>query len=208
MLRDGILYRKFYGHTVIVLHHQLVVPKQLRAELLYRIHNSKFGGHLGIQATISEFRKRFYFPNFSEVLLEYIRNCSCLQLKPAKKNTITSLLQPLASEQCFPGEMLQVDIVGKMYPSGGYTHILTTTDVFSRYLFSSPLRNAETEQVARAHFKLFMHRSYLPSKILYDLGTAMMRQLCALLEIQLQYATMKHPQTIGVLERSHFSKEF
>ena len=75
VLRDGIflctfygLYCKFYGHTCNVLHHQLVVPKQLRTKLLYRIHNSKFGGHLGKQATISEFRKLLFsllFQNFT-----------------------------------------------------------------------------------------------------------------------------------------------
>ena len=48
------------------------VPKQLQQEVLYRIYNSPWGGHKGI---IFEFRKRFYFPNFTETLTECIQNC-------------------------------------------------------------------------------------------------------------------------------------
>ena len=43
-LEHGILYRKFFDHTGQNYHKQFVVPKHLRTELLYRIHNSKMKG--------------------------------------------------------------------------------------------------------------------------------------------------------------------
>ena len=49
ILENGILYRKFFDHTGQNYHKQLVVAKHLRTELLYRVHNSKMKGHLGIQ---------------------------------------------------------------------------------------------------------------------------------------------------------------
>ena len=52
-----------------------------------------------------------------------------------------------------------------------------------------------------------MQHSYLPTTILCDLGTVftskMMQELCSLLEIKLKFATVKNPQTIGAIERSH-----
>ena len=40
---------------------QVCVPKHLRKEVIYRIHNSPTGGYLGIVKRAKKFRKRFYF---------------------------------------------------------------------------------------------------------------------------------------------------
>ena len=73
---QGVLYRKFFDDTGKVVNRQYVVPAQLRAEILYRIHNSKTAGHIGITKTAQIFRQKFYFPNFVEFLTNYLKNCS------------------------------------------------------------------------------------------------------------------------------------
>ena len=54
-----------------------------------------------------------------------------------------------------------------------------------------------------------MRHSYIPKTILSDMGTAftakVMTELSQLLEITLNYATVKHPPTVGSVERSHAS---
>ena len=52
----------------------MVVPKQLRRELLYRVYNSKMKAHLGIQKTVREFRRKYYFPGFINFLVVFINN--------------------------------------------------------------------------------------------------------------------------------------
>ena len=112
-------------------------------------------------------------------------------------------------DQLFPGDLLQVDIVGKLPDSGGFTHILTAKDVFSKYLFAIRLRNASAPNVAKQLFHLFMRTSYIPKTVLSDMGTAftakVMTELSKLLEITTQYATVKHPQKVGSVERTHAS---
>ena len=112
-------------------------------------------------------------------------------------------------DQHFPGDLLQIDIVGKLPDSGGFTHILTAKDVFSKYLFAIPLRNASAPNVAKQLFHLFTRNSYIPKTVLSDMGTAftakIMTELSKLLEITMQYATVKHPQTVGSVERTHAS---
>ena len=53
----------------------------------------------------------------------------------------------------------------------------------------------------------FFRHSYLPKTILFDLGNSfvseLLYELTKLLEIQLEHASLKHPQTVGVVERSH-----
>ena len=207
---NGVLYRKFFSDNGRDFIRQYVVPTHLREELLYRVHNSKYAGHPGIAKTAELFRKHFYFPNFVEFLTNYVKNCSsCLQTKPVKHATLKPPLLSLATDKYFPGEMLQIDLVGKLPDSGGFTHILTAKDTFSKYLFATPLRNASAPNVAKQLFHIFMRSSYLPKIVLSDMGTAftarVMTELSRLLEIKLEYATVKHPQTMGSIERCHAS---
>ena len=105
--------------------------------------------------------------------------------------------------------MLQIDLVGKLPESGGFNHILTAKDTFSKYLFATPLRNASAPNVAKHLFHICMRASYIPKVVVSDMGTAftarVMTELSRLLEIQLEYATVKHPQTVGSVERCHAS---
>ena len=41
---------------------------------------------------------------------------------------------------------MEIDLVGPLLESNGFTHILTEIDVFSRYLFAVPLRRRKQNQ--------------------------------------------------------------
>ena len=176
-------------------------------ETIYRLHNSQTAGHLGIKATIQEFRKRFYYPGFTEHFISFIKNClTCLQLNRVPKSHITPKLQPVSSLQSYPGDMLQIDLVGPL-KSSQYKYVLSGTDVFTKYLFAVPLTNGYADTVARELVKVFFQHSYIPQTILSDLATnftsELMSELASLLEVKLKHASLKHPQTIGAVERSH-----
>ena len=84
-LDGNIVRRKFYDHSGRKFIKQIAIPKQLRTELIHRIHNTKLKGHQGIQKTFHEFRRKFYFPGYTEFLITYIKNClTCLQAKSPK----------------------------------------------------------------------------------------------------------------------------
>ena len=176
-------------------------------ETIYRLHISQTAGHLGIKATIQEFRKRFYYPGFTEHFISFIKNClTCLQLSRVPKSHITPKLQPVSSLQSYPGDMLQIDLVGPR-KSSQYKYVLSGIDVFTKYLFAVPLTNGYADTVARELVKMFFQHSYIPQTILSDLGTnftsELMSELAILLEVKLKHASLKHPQTIGAVERSH-----
>ena len=138
-LYNNVLYRKFFDNNGQNFLRQFVPPEHLRHEILFRIHNSKFMGHIGIVKTANQFRQRFHFPEFTETLLDYVSNCSsCLQVKSVQQKRLKTPILPITSEQCFPGDLMEVDVVGKLNPCGGYTHIISAMDIFSRFLFSNP----------------------------------------------------------------------
>ena len=82
-------------------------------EVINRKHNSPTGGHIGIVQTAKKFRKRLYFPGFSEFLINYVKNClSCSTQNRVNKKQLHPPLQPIFLEQLFLGDMLQIDLVG------------------------------------------------------------------------------------------------
>ena len=115
-------------------------------------------------------------------------------------------LQPVSSLTSYPGETLQIDLVGPL-KSTVHRYVFTAIDVFTKYLFDVPLNNVRADTTARELTSIFFRHSYIPKTILSDLGTSfvseLLHELTKLLEIQLDHASLKHPQTVGVVERSH-----
>ena len=51
ILKDGLLFRKYFGETGSVKYYQILIPKQLVKEVLRSLHG-EFGKHPGIFKTI------------------------------------------------------------------------------------------------------------------------------------------------------------
>ena len=131
----------------------------------------------------------------SQNTLFLVRNClTCLQLKRLPNNFLTQPLQELSSLQSFPGDKLQIDLIGP-FQSPSYRYVLTGIDVFTKYLFPVPFTSPSAE--ASALVNIFFRHSYLPETILTDLGTnftpRLFHEFAVLLEIRRNDATLKHP---------------
>ena len=189
------------------LHKQFCVPKHLWKETVYRLHNSQTTGHLGIKATIQEFRNRFYYPGFTEHFIKFIKNClTCLQLNRVRKKPHQTKIATSQFTTIISRRYARIDLVGPL-KSSQYKYVLSGIDVFTKYLFAITLTNGYADTVARELVKVFFQHSYIPQTILSDLGTnfisELMSELAGLLEVKLKHASLKHPQTIGAVERSH-----
>ena len=55
-IQKEILIRQFFDDIGKISHSQVCVPKYLGKEVIYRIHISPTGGHLGIVRKAKEFR--------------------------------------------------------------------------------------------------------------------------------------------------------
>ena len=106
-------------------------------------------------------------------------------------------------------DALQMDIVPFDEPSGGIAAIVTAMDVFSRYLFTYNVVKTDAPTVARVLEDIMTRHAYLPTTVITDKGTQFMTEVIAdttrMPGIQLEHATNKHAQTIGILERCHAS---
>ena len=57
ILKDGLLFRKYYGETGSVKYYQILIPKRLVNEVLRNLHG-KFGKHPRITKTIIAYREK------------------------------------------------------------------------------------------------------------------------------------------------------
>ena len=104
---------------------------------------------------------------------------------------------------------MQIDLVPKLPPSGGYENILTAMDVFSRCFSAYPTSNHDAKTIAKVLINIMTKHAYLPTILISGKGTAfishVIKEAAGVLGITLKHATTMHAQTIGLLEQSHAS---
>ena len=202
------LYRKFFDNTGRVLFKQIVVPPETTLPIIRTMHGDPMQGHPGATKMFVELRKRYYIPNLSEHVSKFVSNCTdCLKAKPVNPKRLIPPLEKIYDPCNDPEDILEIDLVGELPCSNGYTHILTACDYFSRYLFAIPIHKPDTKSVVNALLQIFTRHAYVPKTIITDKGTAftssIMTELMKTAGIQIEHATVKHAQTIGMVERSH-----
>ena len=96
-------------------------------------------------------------------------------------------------------------------PSDGFENIVTTMDVFSRYLFVCPTSNQDAKTIAKVIINIMTEHTYLPMTLISDGGSDfvshVIKEMAGVLGITLRHATTKHAQTFGLLEESQESIE-
>ena len=106
-----------------------------------------------------------------------------------------------------PEDLMQIELLPKLRPSGGYKNIITAIDVFSKYAFAYPVSNPTAVNTAKVIKDIMTRHAYLPALIKTDKGSVFVSQVihekAEIMGINLKYATTKHSQTIGVLEWTH-----
>ena len=130
-----------------------------------------------------------------------------MKSKNVKESQLRPPLQQIYEPCDGPEDMLEIDIVGPLPALNGFTHILMAIDIFSRYLFAVPLKRPDTHSVVIGLLSIFTRHAYVPKHILMDKGTAftaeLLTEMAKAADIYISHATIKHAQTIGMVERSH-----
>ena len=204
ILKDGLLFRKYYGETGSVKYYQILIPKQPVNEVLRSLHG-EFGKHPGITKTIIAYREKYYYPNMAQLIREWVLSCEqCLRESRINPRLTRPPLQNPNEYLTVPENAMQIDLVPGLPPSGGYENIVTAIDVFSRYLFAYPTANQDATTIAKVIINITTKLAYLPTTLISDKGTAfishVIKEVAGVLGITLKHATTKHAQTIGLLE--------
>jgi transposase InsO family protein len=155
--------------------------------LIAETHNSLIGGHMGIKKTLMKLKELYHWKNMKNDIKKYIRAC-----KECQKNKITRRIKMpmvITSTSKKPGERWAMDIVGPLDLSvEGYRYLLTCQDDLTRYLVAIPLKDQESDTIARAFTKHIVLRFGCPEAILTDNATNftsnLMKRVFKLLQIK------------------------
>lgn len=138
---------------------------------------------------------------------EYVRKCKICQTTNGRQKELSLLLQSVNIEQ--PFEQWALDVIGEIVPHSSKQHkyILTTTDYFTKWVESIPLKVANSENIIEFIDQFFITRFVLPSALMFDnvsyfTGNAMTK-LALKRGSKLKYSTKYYPQENGLIESTN-----
>ena len=183
-------------------HPRVIVPPDLRQAVVAAAHNL---GHAGIKRTFGIVASRYFWPGMRPDCNAFVRNCgACQRNKPARKPKRAPVVFPHSDRF----DVVHVDIVGPLpVSSKGHAYLLTMIDRFSRWLEAVPCASLTAENMATLFLNTWVARFGVPARVISDQGrnfdSALFKRVLASLGCDKVRTTAYHPQSNGMVERSH-----
>lgn len=130
-LRDKL----FVSDSLLFLDNKIVVPQELRKEMLKLLHE----GHFGIEKTKSRARQIFYWPRMTYDIESFIKDCRICETYAKRYQKETLMLYPISSR---PWERIGLDIFTFNNQS-----FLIAFDSFSNWLEVLPIKDKSAKSV-------------------------------------------------------------
>ena len=182
-------------------------PEESRLEIISENHNSKIGGHKGVNKTYQRIRERYFWPGIKEQVTDFVRKCKiCQEQKIVRAKIHEPMLITDTPLDTF--DKVSLDTVGKLPTTpDGNKHILTMQDNLSKYCIAVPIPDISAATIAHALAKNLISQYGAPKAILTDKGKGFVNNLLSNLSkifgIKQITTSGYRPQSNGSLERSH-----
>uniref|UniRef100_A0A8C2JCK1 Gypsy retrotransposon integrase-like protein 1 n=1 Tax=Cyprinus carpio TaxID=7962 RepID=A0A8C2JCK1_CYPCA len=183
---------------------QVVLPRNLVPGVLFMLHNTTTGGHLGIQKLQAKVKDRFYWHGWFGDVKKWCREChDCASRKDSGKAPCAPLQMSRVSR---PYERVALDILGPLPETPNKNrYILVVGDYFSKWTEAFPLPNQEAQSIAKVLVEEWVCRYGVPRSVHSDQGrnfeSSLFKELCRLLQINKSRTSPYHPQSDGLIER-------
>ena len=110
ILKDGLLFRKYYGETGNIKFYQIRIPKQLIDEVVRSLHGG-FGKHPGNTKMIIAYREKHYYPNMAKLIRDWVMSCEQCIKEPRIDRSLTRLPLQNPNEYIIePEDAMQIDL--------------------------------------------------------------------------------------------------
>ncbi|GJW57918.1 reverse transcriptase domain-containing protein [Tanacetum coccineum] len=201
---NGILYKKsFLGPWL-----RCVGPSQANY-VLREIHEGSCSMHAGTRSVVAKaLRIGYYWPTMHKDARALIKACQeCQVHKPVPRNP-QERLNPITSP--WPFYKWGIDIAGP-FPEGPgkVKFLIVAMDYFTKWIEAKPVATITGNQVKKFVWENIVCRFGLPGEIISDNGKQFrdnpFKDWCEKLCIQQHFASVKHPQTNGLVERANRS---
>ena len=211
-MRNKVLYHVYQPRTKGIpaedaFIHQLVIPKSMRAELLYQYHSSPgSGGHFGFERTYSSLRLKYFWQGMYSDTYDYVSGCPDCQ--KAKRDTHHSPVPlhplPMAPEpRIF--QRWHMDFFGPIKSKSKYKYLLMMTDSFSHFPEIIPMEDTSAEHVAFVLYKEIFSRYGAPRELITDRAqnfrSKMISALSKIYKVKRHFTSAYKPSSNAAVER-------
>jgi Reverse transcriptase (RNA-dependent DNA polymerase)/RNase H-like domain found in reverse transcriptase/Integrase zinc binding domain/Integrase core domain len=178
-----------------------LVPSDFRRPVFDALHGA---AHPGRRATKRLISSRFVWPKLAQQVTQWARECLYCQRAKTHRHA-----QPPPAAIPVPAQRfthVNIDIVGPLPSSNGYSHLLTVVDRCSRWPEALPLAATTAAACAAAFFHGWVSRFGLPASLTSDRGpqftSSVWAALCKMLGISHTLTPAYHPQANAGLAKT------
>ena len=170
-MSNGMLFKKWKPSNRVNEVWRAVVPKSMRQEFLYQLHDAPTsGGHFAVEKTLARIRQRLWWHFMKSNVERHIANCDrCAARSTAKKNRRAELqsTQVFISFKIIAAVILvPVTLASKSKAK----YILVFSDLYTKYVVTVPLKDMTAATVANAIVEEWIMRYGAPEVLHTDQG--------------------------------------
>ncbi|GBO34796.1 Transposon Ty3-I Gag-Pol polyprotein [Araneus ventricosus] len=202
-MRNNVLYKRNYdpmGQQWL-----LVIPKQLRRDVLKSLHDAPTSGHLGLAKTYDRIRRKYCWPGLYGSVRRYVSHFRECQRRKSPPQLPSGQLHPIKLPD-IPFNKIGVDLLGRFpLTRNGNRWIIVCTDYLTRFTVTKALPTAEATEIAKFLVEEIILKHGAPREMISDRGRSFLsnlvkdiNQLCQTSHL---LTTAYHPQTNGLTER-------
>ena len=181
-----------------------IVPTSWRRSVFEAVHDLS---HPGRKPSVRLVAEKFVWHGLKKDVRFWVDACVACQRAKVHRHTKAPLEHFAVPERRF--DHVNIDLVGPLPPSHGFTYLLTMVDRTTRWPEVTPLASTMTTDVARAFIGTWVARFGTPSDLTSDRGSQFTSELWNAvaegLGVKLHRTTAYHPQANGLCERFHRS---
>ena len=138
---------------------------------LEEVYEGICGSHVnGLTLAQKLIRAGYYWPEMEKDAIKFAKNCQKCQVHGNLIHAPGRDLIPFTTK--WPFHQWAFDLIGIMHPhsSNGHTHIITTTDYFTKWVEAVPLTQATGKQISMFILNYIICRYGIPHSIIIDNG--------------------------------------
>jgi ribonuclease HI len=176
-------------------------------ELMKEINAGLCGAHIGSRPLLGKvFRQGFYKPKAASDAVELVQKCeNCQRCARDQKqsSSLTQLIQPT-----WPLQRWGLDLLGPLPPAqGNLKYVVVAVEYFSKWIEAKPLATITSTTVHKFFWQNIICRFGVPKAITVDNGTHFdaktFKTFCSQIGTKIHFASVRHPESNGLVERAN-----
>jgi hypothetical protein len=176
-------------------------------ELMKEIHAGLCGSHIRSRPLMGKvFRQGFYWPKAASDaadLVQICENCQRCAKDQKQPSSPTQLIQPT-----WPLQRWGLDLLGPLPPAqGNLKYVIVAVEYFSKWIEAKPLATITLATVQKFFWQNIVCRFGVPKAVIVDNGTQFdaktFKDLCDRISTKIHFATVRHPESNGLVEKAN-----